>query len=114
MATPKSAQDAYKEISLLLGEAQELKDKADQIIEQCRKIAQRNDLVFEKRYLDALPEVLDPDLYEIKEVTERWGGKTHTEMRKVFKKDLPKKLVDHCYIIPGEDVESCWIPSSLC
>lgn len=112
MATPKSSQDAYKEICEKLKEAEVLQAQIRSILKECKTIARRNDLLFMVRHRDndgnyELPEVLDPNLYE--EVTERVGSRTITEKR--FKKDIKEDRWEG--IEPGESIDS-WIPSSIC
>lgn len=115
-------QEAYARINELLEAANDLKKTVDTLVEDARKIATKHDLVFEQRYRDALPEVLNPDLYE--EVEEEQphyrfvDGKyvnvgMKTERVKRFKKKLPKAFTRECYVEPGDHVDA-WIPSSLC
>jgi hypothetical protein len=118
-----TAQEAYVAINELLEKAQGYKTTVDDIISEARKLARKHDLVFEQRYLDALPEVLDPSLYEeVMEEEAEYGygaegryGKIGTKMVKVkrFKDNLPKAFTRENYIEPGDTVEA-WIPSSLC
>jgi hypothetical protein len=106
-------------VAAILAEANGLKDQVDALVKEAGKIARKNDLVFEQRFRDALPEVLDPSLYEeIEEEVEVYDYKLKKnrkviEKSKVFKADLPIAFTRECYVEPGDSVDA-WIPSSLC
>jgi hypothetical protein len=114
-----TTQEAYQRVSELLEAANDLKKDVDKLVEDAAKIAAKHDLVFEQRYRDALPEVLDPDLYEeVEEEVQRYdynARKTVTVKERVkrFKDKLPKDFLRENYVEPGDYVDA-WIPSSLC
>jgi hypothetical protein len=118
-----TTQEAYAEVAALLHDANEEKKKVDALVAKAAKLARKYDLVFEQRFKDALPEVLNPDLYEEVEEEEPHYGfdekKNYRQLgiRKVkvkrFKDALPKEFMREHYIEPGDYVDA-WIPSSLC
>lgn len=91
-------QDAYVELSKIL-------ETAEALMTQARSLAREHMLLFEQRYLDSLPETLDPSRYHIEK-------KPSTLARSGFSEAAIFNDDDAEY--PGQRVFESWVPSQLC
>lgn len=106
---------------------QEAYARACELLKELDALSKEHDLVIGLRDRDALPEALDPDLYEVVQKSyTNYRGETVTYNRYHFKKDMTDeqlaklaKAFDETDIEwvkdqQGEDVYAGWVPSQYC